>query len=602
MKTFTRFLICLGLALAFAPSAFAQTLAFPGAEGYGKFALGGRGGEIYFVTNLNDAGPGSLRAGCEPAHASPRTIIFTVSGLITLSKPITISQPKLTIAGQTAPGGGICLRMNPTNQLTVWKDWDQQDACIIVKASDIIIRYLRLRPGPGSMDFPPLPGEPLGTNGLPLVWPRDSNDVQINDALDVKAGTNIVVDHCSASWGWDETINIWGTSGTQPKLPGPQKVTIQNCIISEGLSRLNPANQWRDSYGSLAGDGSATSPAMKNTYFNNLFAHNEQRNIMLWTVFQAPAATPYPWQFVNNVIYNRKWFGTVVFGFAQIDLVKNYYIAGPQIVTGRHDIQVFENGRLYLLGNIGQFRTSDSGPETDIVGDGAVNNGIPALTPAQIATFISTNSFAGLDYTNPAFSTNPGYISQIKSAADAKTDILTGGIIGASRRLDSFGNWVVTRDAVDARAVADAINLTGTSVKDIEMGTGIYTYPILAAGTPNVDTDGDGMPDDWENGRGLNPANPADRNTATIAPPYTNLEAFLSGLHGIPPTLGFVRLGNTIVLSWPTNATGFTLESATNFGAATVWSSNPPAPVVFGSNYVVTNSMSGNQKFYRLKQ
>ncbi|MCE2414125.1 hypothetical protein J4G07_08985, partial [Candidatus Poribacteria bacterium] len=170
------FFICIGI-LADAPS----VPAFPGAEGYGAVTRGGRGGKVIMVTNLNDSGPGSLREACEAE--GPRIVVFRVSGTITLESPLKISNPYITIAGQTAPGDGICLRRY---QLSI-------------NASEVIIRYIRVR---------------LGN--------ETDNDA---DAIAGRYQKNIILDHVSASWSVDETVSIYHC----------ENVTIQWCLISESL-------------------------------------------------------------------------------------------------------------------------------------------------------------------------------------------------------------------------------------------------------------------------------------------------------------------------------------------------------------------------------
>ncbi len=155
--------------------------AFPTAEGFGRFAQGGRGGAVLFVDNLNDAGPGSLRAAVEAK--GPRTVVFRVSGTIHLEKGLIIREPYITIAGQTAPGDGICLANYE----------------LYVAANDAIVRYLRCRPGNGR------PGE--------------------RDGITVRKVQNVIVDHCSASWAVDEVLSTTGS----------KNVTVQWCMITEAL-------------------------------------------------------------------------------------------------------------------------------------------------------------------------------------------------------------------------------------------------------------------------------------------------------------------------------------------------------------------------------
>ena len=170
-----------------------RTPAFPGAEGAGKWARGGRGGKVIAVTNLNDAGPGSLRAAIETP--GPRTVIFRVSGTIELTKPLRVAHPYLTIAGQTAPGDGICLKGRELQ---------------IGNTHDVVIRYLRCRPGDKTSK------------------PGDLDAISISDAKDV------IIDHCSATWSTDECLSVTRDS---------DRVTVQHCLIAEGLTK--------HSYGSI---------------------------------------------------------------------------------------------------------------------------------------------------------------------------------------------------------------------------------------------------------------------------------------------------------------------------------------------------------------
>lgn len=202
-----------------------QKLAFPGAEGFGAFARGGRGGDVYTVTTLNDDGPGSLRSGIESANG-PRTIVFAVSGLIKLKSSLEVNKNYITIAGQTAPGDGICLR----------------DECLVINANNIIVRYIRSR---------------LGAEGGKEA-----------DAISISGGHNIILDHCSASWSVDECFSC---STGDPKRLG--NVTVQWSIISEALNK-SIHHKGPHGYGALI----RGCYGAKYTYHHNLFAHNVSRN------------------------------------------------------------------------------------------------------------------------------------------------------------------------------------------------------------------------------------------------------------------------------------------------------------------------------------
>lgn len=193
-----------------------RMLAFPSAEGYGKYTVGGRCGEVYEVSNLNDSGHGSLREGIEAK--GPRTIIFKVSGTIELESPLTIRDPCITIAGQTAPGDGICIRRYPIN----------------IMADEVIIRYIRARLG-------------------------DESGYD-TDAISSRNHKNIILDHVSASWSVDETVSIYLC----------ENVTIQWCMITESLF-MSTHKKGHHGFGGIWGFNYAT-------YHHNLIAGHSSRN------------------------------------------------------------------------------------------------------------------------------------------------------------------------------------------------------------------------------------------------------------------------------------------------------------------------------------
>lgn len=277
--------------IVLAAAAAAQSItpalpAFPGAEGAGASALGGRGGRVLRVTNLNDSGPGSLRAAVEAE--GPRTIVFDVGGTIALKKPLTIRNGRVTIAGQTAPGGGITLR----------------DRHVEIAADDVVVRYIRARLG-------------------------DESKVE-SDAFTISRGKRIVVDHVSASWSVDETLS----SGSDYKTPADdlRDVTVQWSIISESLTKSLHA-KGEHGYGSLLRGAKGA----RMSFHHNLWAHHSARmprpgNYL--TPDKDPLGAFY--DFRSNVFYN--WGGShsgynadsgpkashVVYNF-----VDNAYKAGP---------------------------------------------------------------------------------------------------------------------------------------------------------------------------------------------------------------------------------------------------------------------------------
>ena len=269
----------------------AQQLAFPGAEGYGRFALGGRGGQVLFVTNLNDAGPGSLRAAVEAEV--PRTIVFSVSGTIELQSTLRVLNPRVTIAGQTAPGDGICLKKYPLN----------------ISADDTVVRFIRVR---------------LGDEAGKLM-----------DGIDVSNAENVIVDHCSVSWTLDEAVNTYH---------GSKNITIQWCLISESLHD----SSLRNGHGFAASLGGVNS-----SYHHNLLANNAGRNPSIAGETSNPTINL---DFRNNVIFNwqkRRLDGRP----ESINVVNNYYKAGPasRELLSIVKIQSLDNGTFgewFVHGNV----------------------------------------------------------------------------------------------------------------------------------------------------------------------------------------------------------------------------------------------------------
>lgn len=264
-------LTCSLASLAADPVPTASDLpAFPGAEGFGANTPGGRGGKVIFVTNLNDSGPGSLRAACEAK--GPRIVIFRVSGTIQLKSPLTVTQPYLTIAGQTAPGDGICLR----------------DYTFGIATHDVVVRYLRSRLGDESK--------------------------QEADCIDLFNGAHdCIVDHCSATWSIDECLSLSGVD---------QNCTVQWCLIGESLWH-SKHHKGAHGFGSLS---RANGPI---SWHHNLWIHNDARNPRLGDNYGRGPTYP-TFDVRNNVMYD---FGATASGLTQgilkVNYVGNYLRPGP---------------------------------------------------------------------------------------------------------------------------------------------------------------------------------------------------------------------------------------------------------------------------------
>jgi pectate lyase len=225
------------LVLALASTSSAAVPAFPGAEGFGVLSVGGRGGRVIEVTNLNDSGDGSLRQALEAS--GPRIVVFRVAGTIELLSEIVVTNSFLTVAGQTAPGGGITLKTHPSNH---------RSALTIKGASDVVIRHIRSRPGPHA-------GLPRGVEG------------EVKDAIQILDSQRVILDHCSSSWATDEVVSTFFAS---------KDVTIQWCIIAEALRKAR-SDQDLPGKGLLIGSKGAE----RITVHHNLMAHNIGRNPLI---------------------------------------------------------------------------------------------------------------------------------------------------------------------------------------------------------------------------------------------------------------------------------------------------------------------------------
>ena len=467
--------------------------AFPGAEGGGMFTPGGRGGKVITVTNLNDRGPGSFREACETGGA--RIIVFNVAGIIRLESPIIVRAPYVTIAGQTAPGDGVCIAGE-----SFWVD-----------THDVVVRHMRFR------------------RGETKVHHRD-------DSFGGNPIGNIMIDHCSCTWGLDENISFYrhmyspGEGYKDEKLP-TVNVTIQNTISAKALDTYNHA------FGSTLGGENCA-------FMRNLWASNAGRNpsIGWYGIFN----------FVNNVVYN--WVHRSADGGdyrAMFNMINNYYKPGP--LTPRdspvgHRILKPEAGRSKL----------DYKVYGRVFADGNVMEGYPEITKDNWAGGIQIETQKDTEgYTEQMRTYQPfvmPYIN-IMSANDAYDYVLK--YVGANipcrdivdervieevktgqayyeKKLpkDSYGDkWGLAPKSQDEEGYFKYRRLPKDSYKqgiitDIRQMGGYPEYK----GTPYVDTDGDGMPDEWEIANGLNPNDPSDANKDCTGDGYTNIEKYINGI------------------------------------------------------------------------
>ena len=462
----------------------AKIPAFPGAWGGGMYSFGGRGGKVLVVTNLNDSGPGSFREACEAG--GPRTVVFNVAGIIRLKDRIRIRAPYVTIAGNTAPGDGVCLAGNTVE----------------LETHDVIVRHMRFRRGE--------------------TWVGDRND-----SFGGNPTGNIMIDHVSASWGLDENMSMYRhmykppASDKELKLP-TVNITIQNSISSEGL------NTFHHAFGSTIG-------GLNSTFHHNLWACNTGRN---------PSVGMYgDFTFVNNVLFN--WVHRTVDGgdhMSYYSIINNYFKPGPATPKGapisyrllkpeseRSKTVVDHFGKAYVAGNIveGNPRiTADNW-------DGGVQPDVKSKPLTEALAAIRTNA------------PYPHAPLQIQPADKAYETVLS-----------KAGATLPRRDSVDKRVIETVRTGVTTAKpgpetrpqlvqrpyteKDIDnqialIGKGIITHPSQVGGYPEYkgspykDSDGDGMPDDWETKHGLNPKDPTDAAGDPDGDGYTNIEEFING-------------------------------------------------------------------------
>ncbi len=415
--------------------------AFPGAEGFGAATPGGRGGRVVFVVNLDDSGPGSFRAAVEAR--GPRTVVFRIGGLVTLRTKVVIGEPFLTIAGQTAPGDGICFR----------------GQAVEVQTHDVVVRHLRFRPG--------------NVSGSEV------------DGVTVGSGSRrVILDHCSAGWSVDESLSLSGDVAD---------VTVQWCLIAEALNR-SVHRKGSHGYGSLVRAAGGV------TLHHNLWAHNDARNPRLGDNYGRP-----PWPLFdvrNNVIYDHGGIASGMTGDRlRANYVANYVRPGPSSDTGR--------GVIVLTG------TADVAFHVA----GNVVEGRPALT-ADNRTLFDRVEAGGRRFVVLLDSPFDAPPVRTTDAALALRDVMA--VVGATRP---------RRDAVDARVVREVESRSGRIIDSQEDVGG---WPPYASGPVPADADADGLPDDWERARGLDPADPTDGPRAG-RDGYTNLEVYLNELAGAEP-------------------------------------------------------------------
>jgi hypothetical protein len=450
----------LGLTLAGALLPFAPTtvpagdvVAFPGAEGFGRLASGGRGGDVYEVTTLDDSGPGSLRDGFLTAKG-PRTIIFKTSGTIQLKSRLQLTKSDITIAGQTAPGDGICLR-----------DYTFQ----MKGASNVIVRYLRLRLGDQN--------KPKGARG--------GDDTFNTDDID-----RVIVDHCSLCWAIDGTHDLRRGGN----------FTMQWSIVCESL------NHSLHNKGTHAMCASYRNPSGNISLHHNLYSTCRDRHPSLGSEDAPPQ---YIVDFRNNIDYNWSDPGTCNFCDAFINCVNNVWRPGP--MTNPKKLPIAMKGGLpdmakgHMEGNV--FEDRDD---------------------------LTKDNYAALDFNRWLHRPDTGYkyagtMKDWKSSKPADLGPNTPQTQPAKEAYElvlARSGASLHRDAVDQRIVANVRERKG---KVIDSQQEVGGWPVLKSAPAPVDSDHDGIPDDWEKAHGLNP-NDASDSKIIGEDGYSNLEKYLNSL------------------------------------------------------------------------
>lgn len=570
------------LAAGSAASQEAALPAFPGAEGFGALTTtGGRGGAVYHVTTLEDTNEeGSFRWACNKSGA--RTIVFDVSGTIILNSELRLKQGNVTIAGQTAPGDGICVANYP----------------FVISADNVIIRFMRFRLGNGALKENPTAHEGDGLGGM-----------------DRK---NIVVDHCSVSWSIDECLSVYGSTN----------ITVQWCMVTQSLVNSGHSKGAHGYGGNWGGSGAS--------YHHNLLAHHGSRT---------PRLGPRPgtqlderMDLRNNVIYNFGGNGCYGGENMTVNIVNNYYKPGPATPTDNRGKRIaapgirtveycrdFDNTKAQYIKVTGltpdlfNMYASKEGKPMIQVGfrEGRKMNTTEYPIDLETNTYnvdgqdikVYWNSWGvslhkwGSYYTDgnvnslyddvTADNWGVGVMSQIATGASCDYNdpveeevhplvpmefaaVTTHSANDAYERVLEYAGASLKRDAYDAMMVADtregvaSCKVSGigegfiNSQDDVVYSDGTTGYPVLSATDPLTDSDGDGMPDDYEQANGLDPLNGED-GASVAENGYTNLENYLNGL-----VAHIVEGGNAggVLLSG-------TQQSAGNSGIDSIRTDNP---------------------------
>jgi hypothetical protein len=441
-------------------------IAFPGAEGFGKYTTGGRGGKVFIVSNLNDKGPGSFREAVQAKEK--RIIVFAVSGTIHLESKISI-KGNATIAGQTAPGDGICMA----------------DQSVLLGGDNIIIRYMRFRLG-----------DKYQRGGM----------VDGNGSDDAFGGThrkNIIVDHCTMSWSEDEAFSVYAGDST----------TLQWNLISEPLNYSYHYEKGDTGY-EHHGYGAIWGGTHLSAYYN-LFAHCNNRNPRFNGIRTTPEENV---DYRTNVIYD--WGSNNIYAGegGNYNVINNYFKYGPSthknvryriVNPGKWEKPPIPFGKWYVKGNY-----VDGAADVSANNWSGIHMGNDGTEEDKKNAVVSQSFF-------------PGLVAD-KSATKAYKEVLEK--VGASYK----------RDTLDERIINDVKNRTGGLI-DVQGGyphgtpyeQTVNAWPYLQSLPAPKDSDQDGMPDNWETKKGLDPNDDSDASGYKLDKNYTNIEVYINSI--VPP-------------------------------------------------------------------
>lgn len=453
---------------------YGELKAFPTAYGAGSHAVGGRGGSVYHVTNLNNSGAGSFRDAVKKGN---RTIVFDVSGTIELTENLYISVDNLTIAGQTAPLGGITI----TGKMVQFQ-W----------MNNLILRYVRFRP----------------------YWTLG----EIYDAVSFSRVTNSIIDHVSVSWGGDEALSLDGADN-KTKVFATYNVTVQRTLMGESTKgSIIGYSGWRNKtpYGTTGGDFSVN---------QNMYVNISHRFPGISTQDRIDV--------INNVVHNwrRLILGSTVATNMELNAIGNYWQRGcirnviKNKQVGRMDHDGVHLAQIHSKGNIINGEYTDPNASPNIIWQYWKNAPADGEKLGTVDDrFFRKSPFPQL-----------GHAFQAKSAEEALKDVT--GNVGANMVLDENGNKIESIDFIDERyikLVKNNICESYTFPPDPREYTHYQEFQKRVSNKPinirpaGFDTDGDGMPDAWELSQGLDPNDRTDGAKDSNGDGYTNLENYLN--------------------------------------------------------------------------